>query len=117
MIWIFDLDETLYDEKTFVLSGLNCVAQHLAEKSSYSESDLFGFMHDEFISNGRLRVFQQLKKHFADLEFELDKMIELFRSHVPQINLYNDASELLSSLSNLPIYLVTDGNRKPSGTK
>lgn len=74
-------------------------------------------MHDEFISNGRLRVFQQLKKHFADLEFELDKMIELFRSHVPQINLYNDASELLSSLSNLPIYLVTDGNRKPSGTK
>ena len=117
MIWIFDLDETLYDEKTFVLSGLRYVAPFLSLNSQYSEGEMFDFMQDEFNSDGRAKIFQHLKKTFVDFEFETEKLIEVYRSQEPNLKLYEDAKNLLSSLSNYSIYLVTDGNRMTQWSK
>jgi putative hydrolase of the HAD superfamily len=111
MIWIFDLDETLYDESTYVKSGLRHVAQHIADQSDLNVDDLFNCMESEFRSRGRANVFQRLTSTFPNLNHTLDDLISIYRKHVPTIELYADALEILTKLHDEKLYLVTDGNR------
>ena len=68
MIYIFDLDDTLYDERQYVESGLRAVANYVEYK--WQVEKIAGF--DQLISlldrNGRGRIFNDyLAKNKATL--------------------------------------------------
>jgi putative hydrolase of the HAD superfamily len=117
MIWIFDLDETLYNEKTFVVSGFRAVALQLSKTYSIPKEDLLRIMEVEFSTRGRSKVFQRVKEEHPEIKNSIKELVEVYRSHVPEIQLYPDASDLLTHLTHETLFLVTDGARTTQRNK
>ena len=117
MIWVLDLDETLFNEQDFVLSGLRQTAQVISNECRYSSIELFQVMKEEFLQNGRFRIFQELLILYPDIHFSLENLIQIYRRTKPEINLYDDARRLLDRISSNKIYLVTDGDRQVQSNK
>lgn len=117
MIWVLDLDETLYNEQDYVLNGLRQTAQAISHESSYSSIDLFKFMKREFLLNGRLKIFQKLLNSYSDIQVPLEDLIQIYRKSVPEINLYSDAIRLLDRISVDRIFMVTDGDKQVQRNK
>lgn len=111
MIWIFDLDETLFDERTYVISGLKAVAQFLADDDHTKQNIFSEFMVHEFSTSGRAEVFQRLKSEFPEISKSISDLIEVYRNHLPEIDLLPDAKKILADLSAETMFLVTDGAR------
>ncbi len=110
MILVFDLDDTLYDELSYVRSGFAAVA-HFAGK-------LFGIPEDELLQefleclerDGRGAVFNSaLAKYGVSREGIVGECVGVYRSHVPRLEIYPAARRMLDSLTDWPLYLVTDG--------
>ena len=57
MVVIFDLDDTLYNEKEYVFSGFFEVANWISNVSNSLSEDVFKMMVTDFELNGRGRVF------------------------------------------------------------
>lgn len=117
MIWVLDLDETLYNEQDYVLSGLRQTAQAVSHESSFSAIELFEFMKREFLLNGRPKIFQELHNSYSDIHFSLEALIQMYRKSIPEINLYSDAIRLLDRISVDRIFLVTDGDKQVQRNK
>ncbi|HHV61371.1 MAG TPA: HAD family hydrolase [Firmicutes bacterium] len=114
---IFDLDDTLYPEIDFVRSGFGAVSRAFAT-ASLPPAYLLAKM-EEFYHVDRRHVFDLLAQELAGAReypcsdpLELSRrMIECYRAHPPEIQLYEDAAVTLESLRNLGIRigLITDG--------
>lgn len=111
MIVVFDLDDTLYEEMSFVRSGFQAVADYLEQAFSISPTESLTFMLDS-LKGGRGRIFDDLLLHF-DLysKQKVKKCLSIYRSHKPKIHLYLEAEECLKKFAHLPLYIVTDGNK------
>lgn len=113
MVVVFDLDDTLYDEKTFVYSGLFEVANWISGQSNIVSKDIFDYMIDDLLCNGRGHIFDNaLKKFYYFTQKNLKKCISIYRLHTPNIKLTDDVYKLLIDLNqNYSLYIVTDGNK------
>ena len=111
MILIFDLDDTLYEEKTFVYSGFHAVAKYINQKHGYDHDESFNFMKNALKKYGRGRVFDELlkSKNLYSKKYVRD-CVSIYRLHKPNIKLSKEASEVLKIWQG-NIYLVTDGNK------
>jgi len=103
MIVVFDLDDTLYDEIDFVKSGFKEVSKYLKNDKYYD------FMIEEFNKNGSGKVFNKLIDKF-NLDISLQKLIEVYRFHKPNIILPDDTLTLLNYAQNFQTALVSDGH-------
>jgi putative hydrolase of the HAD superfamily len=117
MILIFDLDDTLYQEKTFVKSGINEVAQFLSKKFNLD----YGLIYEDLLAilsqHGRGEVFDIFLKNNNIFSKKLVRQcISKYRLHYPKIKLYPEALEFLKRCK-FPLYLVTDGNKIVQGKK
>lgn len=111
MVLVFDLDDTLYDELSFVRSGFNVVADHLAENYALPEERLFSFMLSR-LKIKRQHIFNETLKEFGIYsKRNVQKCVSIYRSHVPDIHLYPEADKCLKNLKNAHKYIVTDGNK------
>ena len=82
---LFDLDDTLFLEKDFVKSGFKAVASYIHNKNGIDEK-------------------------FGNNSYSINEMVDLYRSHIPNINLLPGINEYLLSLSkDYKLGLVTDG--------
>jgi putative hydrolase of the HAD superfamily len=113
MILVFDLDDTLYDEKQFVYSGFLEVANWISEMSKTSSNVIYESMVKDLFANGRGEVFNNaLKKYFHITKKNIKKCISIYRLHKPRINLEKDVVDLLMELGKTyKLYIVTDGNK------
>lgn len=113
MIIVFDLDDTLYSEITFVYSGFACIAQKLTEIIDVPESEIFTRAKLILEKDGRDKVFDALTKHFGIYSDKLVKsLVSTYRSHEPAISLKEDVKNLLLDLKrDYSLYIVTDGNK------
>jgi putative hydrolase of the HAD superfamily len=113
MILIFDLDDTLYDEKKFVYSGFSEVANWISVMSKNSAIEIFDYMLNDLALNGRGKVFNNaLEKYFQMTVKNVRKCVSIYRLHKPDINLDKDVVDLLLELrKNNKLYIVTDGNK------
>jgi putative hydrolase of the HAD superfamily len=113
MILIFDLDDTLYDEKKFVYSGFKEVANWISMMSNISSIEIYNYMVEYLSIHGRGVVFDNvLEKYFNKTVKNINKCVSIYRTHIPTISLDTDIVNLLLELrKSFNLYIVTDGNK------
>lgn len=117
MVLVFDLDDTLYEELTFVKSGFRAVARYLYEQYSIPVQSGMEFMIAK-LSSGRGRIFDDLLLHYGIYKKALvRKCVSVYRLHQPEIKLYPEADACLERFRNYPLYIVTDGNKMVQANK
>lgn len=118
MIPIFDLDDTLYPERTFVESGFKAVAAMLASKFSWDKQQSLSHMLDTLQQNGRGAVFNDLLRSHGLMSARLvQDCVQTYRQHLPEISLPPASRTLLDANRGRNMYLVTDGNKDVQARK
>lgn len=118
MILIFDLDDTLYPEHTFVESGFRAVAAMLASKFNLDQRQSLNYMLETLQRKGRGGVFDELLRSRGLLSARLvQNCVQTYRQHQPEISLYPAARNFLDENRGRPMYLVTDGNKNVQARK
>ena len=108
---IFDLDDTLYPERSYVFSGFAAVAAAFADllgDATAAARDMRRF----FDPDRRSRVFNALlAERGVDPDPELiDRLVAIYRAHAPTIQLRGDADAALSRLGGrYQLGVITDG--------
>jgi putative hydrolase of the HAD superfamily len=107
----FDLDETLYDEISFVKSGFRAVSQFMQAEYQIDKDDFFDTLMHSFHVQGRGHNFDfALRKHGFHSPELIDRLIEIYRSHEPEISLREGTREFLMCLSRkYDLGIITDG--------
>lgn len=108
---IFDLDDTLYDEKDYVRSGFSAVAKELPMIDQV-ESKLWNAFEK------KVPAIDAVLKHEGVWTKELSRQcLEIYRNHKPYISLRDGARDLLQKLRQDGKYLgiITDG--RPEGQR
>ncbi len=107
---LFDLDDTLFLEKDFVKSGFKAVASYIQKNNGNDEEIIFNNLWSIFNSGKRKNIFDLYIKKFGDNIYSINEMVDLYRSHTPDINLLHGINKYLLSLSkHYKLGLVTDG--------
>ncbi|RDW20408.1 HAD family hydrolase [Oceanobacillus chungangensis] len=107
---VFDMDDTLYQEKDYLLSGLKYVDIWVKENCHrtgfYEEAyQLFVSGENKFIFNRALELLEVNYDQNMIME-----MLNVYRSHKPDIQLLEDAEWVLNNLyDNVKIGLISDG--------
>lgn len=111
MIPIFDLDDTLYPERSFVESGFRAVANWLADRFGWDANESMRVMLNTLEQHGRGIVFDSLLANRVSMSVRLvNECVRVYRHHSPNISLAQKAEHILSSFAE-PMYLVTDGHK------
>lgn len=117
MVIVFDLDDTLYREITFVKSGFQEVAQYLQDSYQVPVKRSFDFMIRK-LEEGRGRIFDDLLlEHGTYNKKTVRQCLSVYRRHQPKIQLTPEADDCLRRLRNYPLYIVTDGNKLVQANK
>jgi len=117
MLLVFDLDDTLYLERDYVLSGLRAVSAHLARAGI---PGFFGVASNAFHAGVRGTLFNQALRTLgepADPE-RITELVGVYRSHLPQIRLCEDVLPFLESgASGHTLGLLSDGPERSQRSK
>ena len=112
MIIVFDLDDTLYDEITYVRSSLFEVALYLSEKLLISKDIIYTNLNEVLEINGRGKVFDIVLTNYGIYsKTEIKRCLSVYRSNTPKIKLFDHAISCLERFKDYHKYLVTDGNK------
>ncbi len=110
-LFFVDMDDTLFEERDFVLSGLTATAAYTAGWG-LDPSIVETFLTQHFTRHGRERIFDHLLQAFLG-HAEPDRVQELvavYRQHRPDIAMYEGAADGLRLLRQRGrVILVTDG--------
>jgi putative hydrolase of the HAD superfamily len=107
---VFDMDDTLYEEKQYVISGFKAVDQYIIEH--YGVTGFFETAIILFHSGIRELIFNkaldQLGVEYGDHTIKI--LVNCYRSHMPDIHLAEDAKWVLEHLSSeVKLALLSDG--------
>jgi putative hydrolase of the HAD superfamily len=111
MVIIFDLDDTLYEELSFVRSGFRAVADYLHPFINLSTKQIVDALNAE-LKVQREEVFDRfLLKQGIKNQKMIKCCVSVYRGHEPSLNLFPEARACLARLHDYPLYIVTDGNQ------
>lgn len=106
--FVFDLDDTLFQEVDFLKSGYSTISSKLAQSIQveiYKEM-LEKYQHGE-------NVFEWILSHYKEKVPYLNKewLLKEYREHLPQIKMSNETALFLKKLSDYGVSmgLITDG--------
>lgn len=110
---VFDLDDTLYDEIDYCRSGFGAAAEFLAgQPDTPSAERIFTALWRQFTSGNRSRTFNAALDELGvgyD-QRRIGELIDVYRNHVPKIELPPDSRDILDKLSTkYTLALLTDG--------
>lgn len=112
MVLIFDLDDTLYDERTYVESGFRAVARWGKSQFGWDPDVSYATMISALDAEGRGAVFNRwLEGHGVRTKSAIRDCVRIYRHHTPDISVPKAILHLLSTLHPQPLYLVTDGHK------
>lgn len=106
---VFDLDDTLYEEKEYVLSGFTAIDKYLSQRN------IHGFYKNAvmlFEKGVRGTIINEV---LESIEISYDKnlilfLVELYRNHIPKISLHEDSLAAIETLKPaFKLGLLTDG--------
>lgn len=106
---VFDLDDTLFPEREFVLSGFRAV--DLWVRQILGCESFYTIAADLFERGDRGNLFNQALQalEIEDTPERIQQMIGVYRTHSPDISLFEDARWALSHFSTGPLGIITDG--------
>lgn len=111
MILIFDLDDTLYPELTYVESGFRAVATYLKRRYGWDAAGSHAELVEALEQHGRGRLFDLLlAARGVHSKKAIAACLQVYRQHRPRLSLYPAAEQLLRKLPQRP-YIVTDGHK------
>jgi putative hydrolase of the HAD superfamily len=117
-VLVFDLDDTLYPELSYVHSGFRAVAEYLSPLLGVSADTLAAGMIGEEAAQGRGQVFDNvLRQHARWSKTLVTACLRTYRQHRPDLSLYPDAERCLTRFAAWPLYLVTDGHKEVQARK
>ncbi len=104
---IFDLDDTLYSEKEYIISGFGAVSDYLGE--DYTDR-LWSYF-----TAGEKPIDKLLEELGRSCEKET--ILSIYRNHKPNIHLYSGLAELIGKLkaNGIKVGIITDG--RPEGQR
>lgn len=107
---IFDLDDTLYPERQYVFSGFQAVAAYIQRLYGLL---VFNDLVQTYLAGERINLFGAvLEKHFGHVEETvLKKVLHVFWSHTPRIELFEDARICMALLFSrgIKVGVITTG--------
>lgn len=108
MLYVLDLDDTLYLEKDYVCSGFSSVSEWLTDNLG-----LCGFFDrawDLFEQGIRKNIFDKVLNELNAFDLDLVRfLVQFYRSHHPNIRLQEDAVRFLELQGPERLALITDG--------
>lgn len=112
---LFDVDDTLYDEMTFVRSGFLAIARTLQTRFGWSPDELLKEMLAILSRDGRGAIFDDILRQRETYSRQLvEELVSAYRLHRPTIQLFKDVAPVLGMLrtAGFKLGLVTDGDHK-----
>lgn len=116
--YIFDLDDTLYDEEQYVASAISDVCKYISNKHNIEYGLLYDYCMQSIQIDGRGSTFNKMCDKFSIKE-DIKELVNIYRSCKPDLILYEDADELIKYLkvNGKKIGVITDGNAKVQDSK
>lgn len=116
--FIFDLDDTLYEEMQYVRAGMKSVSKYLSQKYGIECNKIYGSCMEILERDGRGRVFDKLCEIY-ELKEDVKVLVDKYRGTRPKLQLYSDAEKLLSLLNEdgYKVGIITDGNAQVQEAK
>lgn len=115
---VFDLDDTLYAEREFAYSGFRAIESWANARWGITGigDDMAGLLDDGHLGGLFKIAFEQHHpEHTAE---DLAALHEIYRTHMPEIALFDDAVWALDHFARRgPIGLITDGTPAMQATK
>jgi putative hydrolase of the HAD superfamily len=108
---IFDLDDTLYPERDYVLSGFRAVAQWAASHAAIPADTGYASLHELFAQGVRGDTFNRwAAMHGHDPATLVPECVRAYREHQPALTPFAGVPALLASLrQHYKLGLVSDG--------
>jgi putative hydrolase of the HAD superfamily len=112
MAVIFDLDDTLISEKEYIRSGFKVVSSKISQNYNLDSNVVYKKMIDLFkvdTKNVFNRLLDSLNIKYSS-EY-INNLIDAYRSHIPDIKLYEDADYIIKYLyeKGIKLGIITDG--------
>lgn len=105
-VWVFDLDDTLYNEIDYQSSGYKAIVEHIKL--------LYGIDTTDVINTARAEKRDVLDTLCQYLKLPLnvkESLLWIYRLHFPEINLAIETREIISLLNEISngVFILTDG--------
>jgi putative hydrolase of the HAD superfamily len=115
---IFDLDDTLYYEKEYVLGAFKEVAYYLGNKYGKNEEKLYIRMKEILEALGRGKIFNIICEE-NNFNEDIKQLVNIYRNSKPKLELYDDSKEFLSwaRKQGYKLGIITDGCSKVQWNK
>tara|TARA_B110000263_G_C15299238_1_gene507088 strand:+ start:986 stop:1648 length:663 start_codon:yes stop_codon:yes gene_type:complete len=111
LIVVFDLDDVLYDEKSFYHSAINAIVNFVSNEYQIPKNKILAFLKIR-IKQDRKNIIDDILVNFSIYsKNRVRKCLSIYRMHFPKIQLSADTKYCLNNLKNIPCYIVTDGNK------
>jgi putative hydrolase of the HAD superfamily len=111
---MFDLDNTLYDEKEFLFGAYKTISFYLENKYSINNELIYNNLTNHFELYGRKNIFNQLIINFKIPDYELLNFLNILRKYKPikKYTLFAEIKPLFNQLIKLNkiFIIVTNGN-------
>jgi putative hydrolase of the HAD superfamily len=115
---VFDLDDTLYSERDFAISGFRACERWLEREHGVGDvaEEMTRLLDEGHMRQLFVKVLKDRLPHSTDEH--LEAFIDVYRYHDPEIDLYPDAVWALEHFgSHGPLGLITDGQHEVQSSK
>ena len=117
---VFDLDDTLISEKEYIKSGYKSVAKFIEKKYKLDQGKVYNQLMELFRKSPK-NVFNRFfeKNNIQYGKIEIDKLIENYRKHKPEIYFFDDVKPTIMKLKKIGIKtgIITDGYKETQRNK
>lgn len=111
----FDLDDTLYKERDFVMSGRAAVARHFSSNARMSSEKLMSLMCSADNAFDALLAIPEIKNNGT----QISDVLDVYRNHFPHICLSQESRDVLAEVKTMDAYIgiITDGRKTTQWNK
>jgi len=113
---IFDLDNTLYDESTFLFNAYSGIA----DLYEHNKGEVYKFLVSEFNSKGRSQLFDKLITTFPKDNINIKKCLDVLRNYSCEccISIYPWVDQFIEGVGQGFIFrIITNGNAQQQQNK
>ena len=118
LVLVFDLDDTLYPEREFALSGFRAAGRWAAAELGIDglDAEMTRLLDDGHL--GKLLTIALAEKAPSHTPEQLAGLLEAYRNHEPQLVLFEDAAWALSHFADKArLGMITDGTHAMQARK